>query len=203
MLAVLFIAEESCAVTLEELLECWRVEVSNKKPSGRRISLFFNILRRVRKDNKLRFLFAFRLGQYLGDKGGLRERYSRRLQQKLNLKYSVDIDMGATIGPGLRIAHLPGVVITRHAHIGRNFLIRQNATIGIKTLGLDHYDLRIGDNVSVGACSCIIADRLSIGDNVAIGAMTLVNRDLPSECVFYNQRTPELRPRHRGEGRVG
>lgn len=181
-------------MTFEELLECWRVEVSNKKTSGRRTSLFFNILRRVRKDNKLRFLFAFRLGQYLRGKGGLQARYAQRLQQKLNLKYAVDIDMAATIGPGLRIAHLPGVVITRHAHIGRNFLIRQNVTVGIKTLGLEHYDLKIGDNVSIGACSCIIADHLSIGDNVAIGAMTLVNRDLPSECVFYNQRTPELRP---------
>ena len=71
------------------------------------------------------------------------------MQQRLNLKYGVDIDIGAQIAPGLRIAHLPGVVITRYVSIGRNFFIRQNCSIGIKTLGLQEYALRIGDNVKV------------------------------------------------------
>ncbi|MEN5201718.1 serine acetyltransferase [Pseudomonas wadenswilerensis] len=180
-------------MTLEWLMECWRLEVSNKKRVGSRIGLMSNVLRRSRKDNKLRFLFRFRLAQYLYGKGGFWAARARRMQQKLNLKYAVDIDIGASIGPGLRIAHLPGVVITSHAQIGRNFFIRQNTTIGIKSLGLDHYDLRIGDNVSVGANSCIIADRLSIGDNVVIGAMSLVNKDVPANCTFYNKRQAVVR----------
>ncbi|MNN75148.1 Serine acetyltransferase [compost metagenome] len=106
----------------------------------------------------------------------------------------MDIDIGASIGPGFRIAHLPGVVISAHARIGRNFFIRQNSTIGIKTLGLDHYDLRIGDNVSVGAGSCIIADALTIGDNVTIGAMSLVTQDVPAHCTYYNRRETTIRP---------
>jgi serine acetyltransferase len=93
------------------------------------------VLRRARKDNKLRFLFAYRLAQYLDACGGLARRHARRMQQRLNLKYGVDIDIGAQIAPGLRIAHLPGVVITRYVSIGRNFFIRQNCSIGIKTWG--------------------------------------------------------------------
>lgn len=116
------------------------------------------------------------------------------MQQKLNLKYGLDIDIGARIGPGLRIAHLPGVVISGHAKIGRNFFIRQNTTVGIKTLGLDNYHLNIGDNVSVGANSCIIADTLTIGDNVIIGAMSLVNKDVPANSTFYNKRQPSTQP---------
>ncbi|TDF81734.1 serine acetyltransferase [Pseudomonas sp. H9] len=175
-------------MTLEWLFECWRLEVSNKKKQGSRIGLISNIVRRARKDNKLRFLFSFRLAQYLNSKGGFWAARARKMQQRLNLKYAVDIDIGACIGPGFRIAHLPGVVITGNANIGRNFFIRQNCTIGIKTLGLEDYALNIGDNVSLGANSCIIADRLSIGDNVIIGAMTLVTKDIPSGCTFYNKR---------------
>nr|WP_217435965.1 serine acetyltransferase [Pseudomonas putida] len=182
------------SVNLDHLLECWRLEVSNKKRPGRRTSLLFNVLRRARKDNKLRFLFAFRLAQYLDARGGLLRRHARRMQQRLNLKYAVDIDIGAQIAPGLRIAHLPGVVITRHVSIGRNFFVRQNCSIGIKTLGLAEYALRIGDNVSMGANSCIVADRIEIGDDVVIGAMSLVTRDIPDGMTFYNPRQVETRP---------
>ncbi|MEB6588556.1 MULTISPECIES: serine acetyltransferase [Pseudomonas] len=182
-------------MNLDHLLECWQLEVSNKKRPGRRISLLFNVLRRARKDNKLRFLFAFRLAQYFDARGGLARRHARRMQQRLNLKYAVDIDIGAQIASGLRIAHLPGVVITRHVRIGRNFFVRQNCSIGIKTLGLEEYALRIGDNVSMGANSCIVADRIDIGDDVVIGAMSLVTRDIPAGMTFYNQRQIEMRPR--------
>ena len=181
-------------MTLDQLFEHWRVEVSNKKKVGSRTGLISNILRRARRDNKLRFLFSFRLAQYLHGRGGFWAARARRMQQKLNLKYGVDIDLGADIGPGLRIAHLPGVVISGHAKIGRNFFIRQNTTVGIKTLGLDHYNLRIGDNVSVGANSCIIGDELVVGDNATIGAMSLVNKDVPANCTFYNERKTQVRP---------
>lgn len=182
------------SVTLDQLFECWRVEISNKKKVGSRTGLISNIVRRARKDNKLRFLFSFRLAQYLNGKGGFWAARARRMQQKLNLKYGVDIGLDAVIGPGLRIAHLPGVVISGYAQIGRNFFIRQNTTIGIKTLGLDRYDLSIGDNVSVGANSCIIGDNLVVGDNVTIGAMSLVNKDVPANCTFYNTRQASVRP---------
>ncbi|MCO7593673.1 MULTISPECIES: serine acetyltransferase [Pseudomonas] len=175
-------------MNFEQLLECWRMEVSNKKKPGRKISLLLNVLRRARKDNKLRYLFWFRIAQYLCAKGGLRAGYARRLNQRLNLRYAVDIDVGASIGPGLRIAHLPGIVISGHARIGRNLFIRQNSTIGIKTLGRESYSLVIGDNVSVGANSCIIADQVRVGNNVTIGAMSFVNKSISDNCVFYNQR---------------
>ena len=175
-------------MTLDQLFECWRKEVSNKKNPGSRISLISNVLKRARKDNKLRYLFNFRLAQYLYGKGGVWRRHARGMQQRLNRRYAIDIDLNAVIGPGFRIAHLPGVVISGHARIGRNCFIRQNTTIGIKTLGLEHYELSIGDNVSIGANSCIIADRLTIGDNATIGAMSLVNKCVPANCVFYNKR---------------
>lgn len=110
----------------------------------------------------------------------------------MNLKYTVDISLDASIGPGLRIAHLPDIVISGYARIGRNLFIRQNSTIGIKALGLERYQLEIGGNVSIGANSCIIGDTLSIGDNVTIGAMSLVNKSVPANSIYYTQRSGVL-----------
>ena len=56
------------------------------------------------------------------------------------------------------------------------------------------YALRIGDNVSMGANSCIVADRIDIGDDVVIGAMALVTRDIPAGMTVYNLRQVEMRP---------
>lgn len=179
---------------LNELLHYWKCEISNKKKPGSRIGLASNILKRARKHNSLGYLFRFRLAQYLYSKGGWRRAYAQRMQRSLNLRYAVDISLAAQIGPGLRIAHLPGVVITGYARIGRNFFIRQNSTIGIKTLGLNSYSLVIGDDVSLGAHSCVIADHLNIGDGVTIGAMSFVNKDLPAGCTFYNVRQSHLLP---------
>ena len=177
-----------CAVNLETLTMHWKSEVSNKKKPGSRIGLITNILKRTRKSNTLRYLFIFRLAQYLNARKGLCRVYAKRLERKSNLKYGVDINIDAQIGPGFRIGHLPGIVITGHVQIGRNFFIRQNTTIGIKTMGLAEYDLKIGDNVSIGANSCIIADTLSIGDDVTIGAMSFVNKSIPAGTTFYNAR---------------
>ncbi|MCG8909491.1 MULTISPECIES: serine acetyltransferase [Pseudomonas] len=177
---------------LQLLIECWRCEVSNKKKPGSRIGLFSNILKRAYKHNVLRYLLQYRLAQFLYAKGGMRRRYALRMQRKLNRRYAVDISIAARIGPGFRIAHLPGVVITGYAQIGRNFFIRQNSTVGIKTLGRPHYSLVIGDDVSLGAHSCIIADELEIGSGVTIGAMSFVNKDIPAGCTFYNVRQNHL-----------
>ncbi|MFJ3372811.1 serine acetyltransferase [Pseudomonas sp. NPDC086251] len=175
-------------MNLDTLILHWTLEVSNKKKCGSRIGLLTNIIKRARKYNSLRYLCLFRLAQYFYSGNTISRSYAKRLVNKLNIKYGVDISIGAQIDLGFKIAHLPGVVITGHARIGRNFLVRQNTTIGIKTLGLDYYRLVIGDNVSVGANSCIIADNLVIGDNVTIGAMTFVNNDIEAGTTFYNAR---------------
>ncbi|WMY47351.1 hypothetical protein RHN82_22875 (plasmid) [Enterobacter cloacae complex sp. EB5] len=50
----------------------------------------------------------------------------------------------------------------------------------------------IGDNVDIGAHSCIIGD-VRIGDNVTIGAMTFVNKDVPANSIIYNPVTAVIK----------
>ncbi|BEB84437.1 TPA: DapH/DapD/GlmU-related protein [Escherichia coli] len=84
------------------------------------------------------------------------------------------------------IGHYSGIVITRYATIGRNFNIRQNTTIGLKNSNSNR--VTIGDNVNIGANSCIISDNITIGDNVKIGAFTFVNKDIPSNATYYTKK---------------
>lgn len=170
------------------LLEYWKSEVSNKKKDGSTVGLLTNIIRRARKNNTLRYLLWYRLAQYLYSKNRMLRAYAKRMERKLNLKYGVDISIECRIGQGLRIGHLPGIVISSHAEIGSKCFIRQNTTIGIKNMGLDAYRIVIGNNVSIGAHSCIISDNLEIGDNVTIGAMSFVNKNISTGSTFYNPR---------------
>jgi acetyltransferase-like isoleucine patch superfamily enzyme len=46
----------------------------------------------------------------------------------------------------------------------------------------------IGDNVDIGACTCIVGITHVIGDNVKIGAMSFVNQDIPSNCTCITKK---------------
>lgn len=175
-----------------DLLECWRMEVSNKKgPDALSACCSMSCVVHARTTNcAFSSLFAWHSTSMPAAAG----------------QAPCPAD-AAALEPQVRCGHRHRRTDRpRHAHrpsAGRGdhsarehrpqLFIRQNCSIGIKTLGLDGYALRIGDNVSLGANSCIIADRISIGDNVVIGAMSLVTRDIPANATFYNPRQSVLR----------
>ncbi|WLI75730.1 DapH/DapD/GlmU-related protein [Kosakonia sp. H02] len=170
------------------LKECLRVEViggKDKKFSWGRT------LRHAWRQPKRRFLFWWRIASYLNEtKGKKGKKIAHFLNRRLMKKYNTEIGLGAKIQPGLIVAHYNGIVVSLYCDIGKNFLIRQNTTIGIKTPGKkdDEYRIIIGDNVVLGANCCIISDGIRIGNNVQIGAMTLVNKDIPDNCVYYTKK---------------
>ncbi len=143
---------------------------------------------RALKHPERRFYFWWRIAAYwYKHKGPFLQKRALRINANLRARYGSDIKLGAQIGVGFSIAHYVGIVISERAHIGQNFHIKQNVTIGVKH-GAQQGCIYIGDNVEVGANSCIIGDDLSIGNNVHIGAMTFVNKDVPNDCVVYNRR---------------
>lgn len=172
------------------LHECLQAEVmKNQKP--------FTWARTAHKAFKCperRFNFWWRIASYLY-KTNISKNFARRINRKLTRKYGCEIQLGASIGPGLIISHFHGVVINGSCRIGSNFKIRQNSTIGIgggKRPDSGEPSILIGDNVSVGAGSCIIANAINIGSNVDIGAMSFINKDIPGDCVVYTKKTNEL-----------
>ena len=146
-----------------------------------------------------RYYFWWRIASYLFRSGNkINKRIARKIQRNLFRKYGTEIQLGASIGPGMVISHYQGIVINGAAVIGHSFRVKQNVTIGItgspkRPRGLKPM-IRIGDNVSIGASSCIIADEIVIGDNVIIGAMTFINKDIPSNNTVYTQKKTNLSP---------
>lgn len=174
---------------LDFLKECLRVEVIG---GGQKKFSWPRVIRHAWRQPKRRFLLWWRIASYLYETSGKRgKKIAKSLNRRLIRKYNTEIGLGARIQPGLNIAHYNGVIISSYCQIGRNFLIRQNTTIGIKTIGKpeNEYNLSFGDNVTVGTNSCIVGDTLNIGDNVIIGAMSYVDKDIPGGCIYYTQKT--------------
>ena len=170
------------------LKECLRVEViggKDKKFSWPRA------IRHAWRQPKRRFLFWWRIASHLHALGGKNsKKFAAYLNRRLIRNYHTEIGLAARIQPGLFIAHYNGIVVTSYCEIGKNFTLRQNTTIGIKTLGKrdDEYKIIIGDNVALGANSCIIGDNLSIGSNVIVGAMSFISQDIPDNCTYYTKK---------------
>ena len=170
------------------LKECLLIEVIGGKDKT------FSWLRAARhawRQPRRRFIFWWRIASYMyHSKNRVINRLASRINRNLFYKYNAEIELGLTVAPGFYIGHLCGVVITRNATIGRNFEVRQNTTIGLKSSNDDR--IIIGDNVSVGAHSCIIAEDITIGDNVVIGAFSFVNNDIPPDTIYYTRREQVL-----------
>lgn len=176
----------------QELRDLLRADVlRNRKAFTWRRLLF-----RCWKEPRYRFVVWWRIASYLFFRGGkFRKFVARKINRMLVSRYNVEIMLGAKIGGGLRVGHFNGVVIFSGAIIGRNLFIRQNTTIGEKGVEPERV-IVIGDNVSIGANSCIIGDRITIGDDVVIGAMSFINKDVPSGCTVYTERTNVMRLQH-------
>lgn len=84
-------------------------------------------------------------------------------------------------GQNLQIHHGNALVINRKTVIGSNCVIRHSTTIGNKGGCLDRSPV-IGNNVNIGAHSCIIGD-ITIGDNSKIGAGSVVVKNVPANCT--------------------
>lgn len=74
-------------------------------------------------------------------------------------------------GPGLQIWH-PNIVVNDDAKIGANCLLRGSNCIGRKGNGYP----TIGDNFTLGFGSVVVGE-IKIGDNVTVGANSFVNKD--------------------------
>lgn len=93
--------------------------------------------------------------------------------------YGIEVPYTASIGRGVVIEHQGGIVIHGATVIGDGCIIRQNCTLGIRSLDdLDAAPI-LGRNVNVGA-GAVILGRVRVGDGAAIGANAVVLSDVPA-----------------------
>ncbi len=129
-------------------------------------------------------VLRFRINNYLSKKG---LRYlSLRMSRNRALKFGNDISYMAEIGPGLRIVHLPDVVIGGFVRAGENLVLLNGVTLGQKSVNAGDKNgmPKIGNNVFIGTGSKLLGD-ITVGDGVTIGALTFCNKDVPEGAVAF------------------
>lgn len=81
------------------------------------------------------------------------------------------------IGGGVRFQH-PWNSVLNASHIGNNFIVYHNVTLGLK----DGQKPYIGNNVVINAGAICIGG-IIIGDNSIIGAGAVVTKNVPENTV--------------------
>ena len=165
------------------LLECWKAEVIMRD------KFVFHRLIRNGMQRQRGFLLWWRLANEMYISGNKKQRKCAiKIKNALMAKYGCDIGLGAQIGKGLVLPHHSGIVIHGNVKIGENVIIRQNTTIGEKESDSRENYIVIGDNVDIGAHTCIIGLNVKIGSNVKIGAMSFIMEEVPDNCTYVTRK---------------
>lgn len=131
---------------------------------------------------KYRINFWLRINEYLYSKNGFKL-VRLLIRNKLMVKYGIDIPSNVIIGKGLKIIHFPSIIVHENVIIGENCRINNNVNVGSIGNGKVGFPV-IGNNVTIGASSKLLGD-IKVGDNVLIGALSLVNKDIPDNSIVY------------------
>jgi len=107
------------------------------------------------------------------------------LNQRLKIKWGIQIPASAQIGEGFYIGHFGGITIASGAVIGKNVNISQQVTIGEAGQGKKAGAPTIGDDVYIGAGAKVIG-KIKVGNNAKIGANAVVYKDIPDNSIVVN-----------------
>ena len=123
--------------------------------------------------------FNFSVWMRLASCGGLLAKCAYPIFYYKKKKYGIDIHCTTQIGYGLFIGHGGPLVVNPTTIIGNNVNLSQFTTIGANG---GRQAATIGDNVYIGPNVCIIDD-VKIGNNVTIGAGSVVTKDIPEDAT--------------------
>lgn len=150
-------------------------------PHAPLLSRLWQLRRAVRYRQGFACVFWLRINQLLARR---KWRGSFRLRIWRQYRFANDISEYASIGPGLLIPHPVNINIGSTSKLGGNVTLYNGTTLGSKRSGTSGGMPQLGDRVIVYTGSKIIGD-VRIGDDVEIGAMSLCLKDVPSNSVMY------------------
>ena len=102
--------------------------------------------------------------------------FSKIIWRLIYILFSCQIPPTTVLEDSVNIAHGVGIVIHQNSRVGKGTIIDQNVTIGSGT------GPQIGENCMLCAGCCILGD-IKIGNNVIIGANSVVLNDIPDNCT--------------------
>lgn len=105
------------------------------------------------------------------------------LANLMRIKTGIEIYYSTEIGQSFNIQHGSGIVIGARNKIGHNFIIHQGATIGQRRLYSPQESILIGNNVTIFAGAKVVGN-VRIGDNVQIGANAVLLHDAEPNSTY-------------------
>lgn len=96
--------------------------------------------------------------------------------------YGIELPYSVHLGRRVRVEHQGGIVVHGASRIADGCILRQNCTLGIRSMdGLQDAPTLMSD-VNVGA-GAVILGKITIGTGAAIGANAVVLADVPAGAV--------------------
>ena len=105
----------------------------------------------------------------------------RILFKGVQIATGIELPCEATVGRNFVIDHFGGIIVSGYTRFGDNCRIRSGVVIGLSRVD-DPCAPVIGNNVDIGAGAKLLGN-IRIGDNVCIGANAVVIRDVPSDSI--------------------
>jgi serine O-acetyltransferase len=96
--------------------------------------------------------------------------------------YGIELPYTVELWRRVVIEHQGGIVIHGESSIGDDCIIRQNCTLGIRTLDKLRDAPMLGERVNVGA-GAVILGAITIGADAQIGANAVVLQDVPAGAL--------------------
>lgn len=95
----------------------------------------------------------------------------------------IKLDYTVQVGRRVQIDHFGGMIIGAKK-IGDDVILRQNTTLGIKSLSNLEGKPTIENGVSIGAGAVIVGD-ITVGKNSTIGPNVVIFSDIPENSIVY------------------
>ncbi len=96
--------------------------------------------------------------------------------------YGIELPYTVELGQGVVIEHQGGIVIHGSTRIGDRCIIRQNCTLGVRTVDRPDDAPILMDDVQLGA-GAVVLGRVTIGAGAAVGANAVVLADVPAGAL--------------------
>jgi serine O-acetyltransferase len=147
-----------------------------------------------RSTNVLRILVLYRISHLLYEQPPSRIRLvflflvNRIKKWLVFYPFHIDLPDSSHIGPGLRLPHPHGIILSGHSTLGPNCTLFHNVTLGVNEHRDPTHAPTLGENVYVGVNACLIGG-INVGDGTTIGAnSTLTTSAAPHSVVVGTNR---------------